>query len=406
MKLTIVIYISLCLLLISSNSPVIGIGAKQQATRKQRWQEKGVNFTPVPTPYSLLPTPQQKLANGQILQINGNVQIQRSERIIHPQTGTLIYPEDKLLTANGAQVLVQCADLSTHSISPGKNQTNSCPSATEQTECSPGTYKCPHRGNDIAWREGIPYIISPRRTAILTDKPILHWQPVPGAKLYTVSLKGEGVNWTTQVSDTRIVYPGEPPLQGGVHYTLIVEADTGVSSLDEPVRPGGLNFSVLDQPQAQRLCDQAAQIAQQPWNELAKTLALINLYGANDLHAEAIATLETLVATGTNLAPIYHQLGDRYFYYLGLIPPAKDYYLKAIALADPDDLEDQTQLQDSLGQVQVALGNKDEAVRWLTLALKGYQTLGDAQRARELENQLNQFSQNREQRTGNREGNN
>ena len=325
----------------------------------------------------------QTISNGQIIQTTGDVQIQRDGRILHPKTGTTIYPGDKLLTDNGAQVIIQCANLSTQSISADKNQANTCPSETEQT-CTPGTYKCPHRG-EITWKNDIPYIISPRRTAILNDKPILRWNPVPGAKVYTVNVEGKDVKWTTQVSDTQVIYPGELLLKPGTPYLLTVEADTGVSSLDEPVSVGGINFTLLEAQKAQEIRTQAAQIAQESWSEAAKAIAVANLYSKNSLNGDAIATLES---SGIQTAPIYRQIGDRYFHYIALIPQAKEYYTKAIEIADSDDIEEQTQIQYSLGKVEVALGNKDEAVRWLTLALNGYQTLGFPEQIDDVERQL------------------
>ncbi|MCP2730033.1 hypothetical protein [Limnofasciculus baicalensis] len=350
--------ITIFLVIINSNSPVSGIGIK------------GEN----------LPQP---IANGQIIQTTGDVGIQRNGHTIHPKIGTIIYPGDKLLTANESQIIVQCANLSTQSISAGKNQANTCPSETEET-CTPGTYKCPHRG-EITWKSNIPYIISPRRTAILNDKPILRWNPVPGAKVYTVNVEGKGVKWTTKVGDTQIIYPGEPPLKPDTPYLLTVEADTGVSSLDEPVSVGGINFTLLEAQKAQEIRTQSAQIAQQSWNEEAKAIAVANLYSKNSLNGEAIATLES---SGIHTAPIYRQIGHRYFYYLALIPQAKEYYTKAITIADSEDIEEQTQIQYSLGKVEVALGNKDEAVRWFTLALKGYQMLGYSEQIDEVERQL------------------
>lgn len=305
-----------------------------------------------------------QISNGQILQIRGNVQLKRSPgRVIHATTGTRLYQGDKLLAATGGQALIQCADSTIQSVNPGEERSNSCPDATPKAECTPGTYKCPHRGDEIAWTEGIPYIISPRRTAILEDKPMLRWNSVPGAKRYTVNVEGDGVNWTKQVSATQVVYSGQPPLKPGSHYLLSVMADTGASSVDEPVRPGGLHFSRLDANQSKRVQVAANQIAQQKWTNQAKALALANLYTENGLIADAIATLEKLVEGGTQTAPIYRTLGDLYLNYLVLVPQASTYYSKAVQLLDPEDVEERTAAQAGLERVQQALGNRDKSVR-------------------------------------------
>lgn len=364
----------------------VGGGSKEKSVRHQD-NDQFVTTYPI---FSALRPTSQPLANGQILQITGNVQIQRTGRRIEPQIGTDIYPDDELLIAKEAQIIMQCADLSIQTISPGNNLRNRCPAATEQTECSPGTYKCPHRGDIAAWNNNIPYVISPRRTTIITDKPLLRWNSIPQAQYYTVTLEGDGIEWTTQVSDTQILYPGEPPLQPDGNYMLIVEADTGESSLDEPPLPGGLNFSRLDEQQAQHIQTQASQITQQPWNQTAKALALAKLYSKHSLHTKAIATLDSLIADGVESAAIYRKIGDRYFYHLALPPQAKPYYKKAIELAQPNDIEEKTHAQYHLGRIETALGNHDEAMRWFSLALKGYQTLGYSEQIQELEHQLNQ----------------
>ncbi|MEQ8996113.1 MAG: tetratricopeptide repeat protein [Coleofasciculus sp. B1-GNL1-01] len=369
---------------------VCNSGTKVPTTNREKLVRDQGNIESVPRYplHSALNLPSQPLTNGQILQITGDVQIQRSGRRIEPQIGTDIYPEDQLSIANASEVILQCADLSSQTLSSGNNRLNPCPTATEQTECTPGTYNCPHRG-DIAWNNRIPYIITPRRTAILTDKPLLHWNGLPDANSYTVTLEGDGIEWTTQVSDTQITYPGEPPLQPGGDYLLIIEADTGESSLDESPLPGGLNFSRLDEQQAQQIRTQATQITQQPWNQTAKALALATLYSKHQLHTQAIASLESLIADGVESAAIYRKIGDRYFYHLALPPQAKPYYKKAIELSHTTDIEEKTHAQYHLGRIETALGNHDEAMHWFTLALQGYQTLGYSEQIQNLEHQLN-----------------
>ncbi len=118
---------------------------------------------------------------------------------------------------------------------------------------------------------------------------------------------------------------------------------------------------------------------------------MANLYSENGLNGDAIAIL---AASGIQTAPIYRQIGDRYFHYMALIPQAKEYYAKAIAVAEPDDIEEQTQIQYSLGKVEAALGNKAEAMRWFSLALKGYQRLNYPELIDEVERHLRELNSN------------
>jgi hypothetical protein len=296
------------------------------------------------------------VANGQIIQVQGDVRLNRSQgNAFRPTAGTRVYPGDKLWVAGG-KAIVQCADLSVQSVEAARRQVIPCPTATNSIQCTPGLYKCPHRGDGIAWLENIPYIITPRRTALLDDKPTLRWNAVPEATSYTVSVEGEGVDWTTQTNQTEIIYPGKSPLQPGESYLLTVMADTGASSLDGAVIPGGMSFTLLSKSQAQHVRTEAEKIAQQDWTESAKAIALANLYIENGLIADAIATLETLVASGTETAPIYRTLGDLYFNYLALVPQAGTYYTKAVELADPNDVEEQKAAQEGLAKVRQSLG--------------------------------------------------
>ncbi len=330
------------------------------------------------------------LSNGQIIELNGDVQLIRSNRrMVRATTGTRIYPGDTLRTAQTGQVLIQCADLSIQSVPAGQHQLNRCPKASEQSGGLSGIIAPPHRGDAITWNNAqIPYIISPRRTKLLNDKPMLRWNPVPGATSYTVNVQGEGVNWTTQVSNTQVVYAGDQPLKPGGHYLLFVETNTGALSLDEPVRPGGLHFSLLDENQAQYVRAAAQQITQQNWTDQTKALALANLYIKNGLICEAIEKLEALAAGGLETASIYHTLGDLSLNYLALVPQAGAYYLKSIKLADPEDTETRIAVLDGLRQVQSALGNKDEATSWLTQAQVQCKALTDLECASALEKQL------------------
>jgi hypothetical protein len=330
----------------------------------------------------------KRVSNGMVVFIRGDVQVIRfNGRLIRPTTGTRIYPGDRLQTTQTGQVLVQCTDLTTQSVSASQNQLNRCPEVSEQSNC-PGIIECPHRGNEIAWNNAqIPYIISPRRTKLLNNKPTLRWNPVPGANSYTVSVEGEDANWTTRVNDTQVIYGGEPLKPGG-YYLLIVETNTGASSLDEPVRPRGLHFSLLDEDRAKHVRAEAQQIAQHKWTDQTKALALANLYIKNGLISEAVEKLEVLAEGGLETAPIYRTLGDLYLNYLALVPQASAYYLKSIELADPQDVEMRTAVLDELGQLQAAMGKKDEAVHWLTQAQGGCRALQDLECTSALEKQL------------------
>lgn len=344
-----------------------------------------------------------RISNGQIIHTSGEVQLERQDgRIIRPTVGTLMYPGDKLRTAQNGQLTIQCADLGIKSIAPSENQLNSCLLASKKSKsgCSADLIKCPDRGDDkITWNSApIPYIISPRNTKLLNNKPILRWNPVAGATSYKLSLRENGakLNWEMTVSGTEALYPGEPALKPSVSYKLIVEANTGASS-ENAVGEGDIEFSLLDESEVQRVKGEVGAIDKQVPNESAKTLAISSIYLNTDLIAEAIDDLENLLKTGVETPPIYRSLGDLYLEKLQLVPQAAFYYSKAINAAKPDDIEELTAARYGLGQVHSAMRNNLEAMGYLRLAKDGFQSLGDLGMVEKVEKQLRDL-QRREER--------
>ncbi|MEG3899284.1 MULTISPECIES: hypothetical protein [unclassified Microcoleus] len=344
-----------------------------------------------------------RISNGQIIHSSGEVAIERQNgRIVRPTSGTPIYPGDKLRTSQNGRVMLQCADLGIKSIASGENQLNSCLLAKEKSksDCSADLIKCPDRGDDkITWNSApIPYIISPRRTKLLNNKPILRWNPVVGATSYKLSLRENGakLNWEMTVSGTEAVYPGEPALKPGASYKLIVEANTGASS-ESAVGEGDIEFRLLDEGEVERVKSEVGAIDKQVPNENAKKLAISTVYVNTDSIAEAIEVLETLQKTGVETPPIYRSLGDLYLERLQLVPQAEVNYSKVINAAKPDDIEELTAARYGLGQVHSAMRNNLEAMRYLRMAKDGFQSLGDLPMVEKVEKQLRDL-QRREER--------
>lgn len=230
----------------------------------------------------------------------------------------------------------------------------------------------------------IPYIISPRRTLLLNDKPKLRWNKVPGVNSYTVSLvKGDRGIWETTVNGNEVVYPGVPQLEPGVEYLLVVKAENGRTSEEEklPAR----SFQMLPTSEKQFVSAAIEQVNNQKIAEKPKALQRAYFYIGADLKSEAIETLEALVAINIQEALAYRKLGNLYWQE-GVTLLAESNYLKAHELASAaKDIGEQAQLEEALGEMYVAIGEKQEAVRWLTQALNSHKTLGNTSRMEELE---------------------
>ena len=187
----------------------------------------------------------------------------------------------------------------------------------------------PSRGA-VAVSETIPYVISPRRTLLLNGRPMIRWNPVKDATSYTVIVKGpSGYLWQNEVTENEVVYPGEPVLEPGVYYTIIVDANTGASSLDDENFVQG--FEVINESDRLQIKNAAGEIEASTAEE--ESLKLAKLYRENNLRSEAIALLEKLAATNTDNEEIYQMLKQLYLE-IGLVNLADKYAIKAVDLGE------------------------------------------------------------------------
>lgn len=234
----------------------------------------------------------------------------------------------------------------------------------------------------------IPYLISPRNTWLLIDRPLLRWNSVAGADRYTVSLlNGETVLWTKEANTNQIVYPeDEAALQPGIDYTLLVKTTDRSSQEDEAEFQ---SFRLLPSAEAEVVKQAESLLPAEPTTDEAALLKA-NVYSGVELYSDAIATLEARVAQGTQSAIVYRELGKLYARAeLSLL--AENRYLQAVTLAE-GNLEEQAIVQAALGELYGTIQEDREAVRWLTQAKESYTTLGNQYQVQQLDAQLQQLS--------------
>ena len=306
---------------------------------------------------------------------------------------------DDLIKARPSGAKVLCSSIRMKSV-PQKNTRvwQICPQAEAPKIKSGLSFVGPTRGGTNPL---IPYIISPRKTLVLEDKPLIRWNSIPNATRYTVRLLGpSGQIWQTDVTRAEVNYPGTPALQPTVSYALVVQADTGASSTEEGIP--GLGFQRITPLEAKRISEEAAQIAEQDLSNDSKAIALAQLYSGEGLYAAAIQLLQPLstakraeVQAFRSKAAVNGLLGDLYRQ-VRLNLYAKDTYLEAILLSKKDgDLEAQAESQAALGEVYIALRNKTDAVQALTDARSRYIELEGTEsvRAKEIAEQIATLNQ-------------
>ncbi|MCA2721404.1 MAG: tetratricopeptide repeat protein [Microcystis sp. M048S1] len=341
-----------------------------------------------------------------IFQVKGKVTVKKPQwkKTLPASVGLTLSFDDELEVAANASVKVYCSNLKQWMVKTGKyivsngcprgNPVISLPNSNNLTLSLPNTI----RPNTIPLRENmtprpagqreevlakLPYLITPRETNIITNRPSLRWNAVPGATNYTIKI--DGVNWETQTNKTEIVYPGEPPLEAGKRYRVTIKADNGASSRSDAV----VGFRVLDEQTQKTVLDAVKAVQQQQLSPEEAGLVLAHLYRGYELYGDAVEVLEGLVKQNSRVATVYQLLGDTYLK-IGLPQLAKKPYEKALKLAtNTQNLSVQAEIQAGLGIAYRLLGNKNEAIQWLTKAKGTYNQLGDTSQVQELAKTIN-----------------
>ncbi len=316
----------------------------------------------------------------------GEIQLKRAAwPNYHPTTfGATLERGDLIQLSPGAKASVLCAGLTVWHVPAGapSGLTNGCPQPSDTILVQSMESTSPTRGRGARDKK-IPYIISPRNTRLLSNTPTLRWNDT-GASSYTLEIRGGGLNWlpTEIITQPELTYPGKPALQPGVTYLLLVEDDNGKSSQDEDMV--GLGFWLLAENKAKPIRTHTKRIFGLNLSDEAKAFAQAQLYAGQNLTAEAIEILESLVDQGSKQAVVHQTLADLYAQ-IGLILLAEPRYLEAIELAQSqENIETVSDSQANLGNIYTELDLKSEAIEQLTQALSGYETLGDTEQVDRL----------------------
>ena len=324
-----------------------------------------------------------------IFEVKGKVTVKKPQwkKPLPASVGLTLSFDDNLEVAANASVKVYCSNQQTWTVKPGKYiVSGGCPRGNPVIRL-PNSNNTTLRptGNKEKVLAKLPYLITPRETNIITNRPPLRWNAVPGATNYTIKI--DGVNWETQTNKTEIVYPGEPPLETGERYRVIIEADNGASSRSDAV----VGFRVLDEQTQKTVLDAVKTVQQQQLSPEEAGLVLAHLYRGYGLYGDAVEVLEGLVKQNSQVATVYQLLGDTYLK-IGLPQLAKKPYEKALKLAkNTENLSVQAEIQAGLGIAYRLLGNTDEAIQWLTKAKGTYNQLGDTSQVQELDKTINEI---------------
>ena len=279
--------------------------------------------------------------------------------------GDLIRPDE------GQEVKILCSDLSLKTV---KGESG-CPCKAKEPVLvyGPARMLTP-RGQDL---RQIPYILYPRNTAVLDERPALRWHDT-GASGYTVEIvQGGRTIWQQKgVPGTEMRYPDDAPaLQPGADYLLTVTDETsGHHSGEDPAK--GLGFQVLGAEEQATVEAQRDQILALPVDEPARRFALAVYYAGQRLRGDALAILDE-VSAGLDSPAVHLWRGDL-LAAMQLPDEAEAAYRAALAKAQA--VED----RETEAAAQVGLCRVTGQADWLEKAVQAYEALGDQDQADKL----------------------
>jgi hypothetical protein len=291
----------------------------------------------------------------------------------HPAAwGTTVQRGDLIQPPPDGTSIILCADLSVHVIS---EETGS-PCQVSQPDLF---WDGKHIVIPMSPGQTIPFIVYPRSTRILEERPLLRWRD-SGATSYTVAIIADGrAIWQeTGVTGTELPYPDDaPPLEAGRRYLLeIKDENSGLSSAQEPLR--GLGFTLLSVEETNVVRQKEADILALSLDAAGQQFALAVYYAGQELYGAALAALDEAIAAQES-PQLWLWLGH-VLVAMRLNAEAEAAYAAASGMAAAQgDLESQAQAEAQLWRM-----TSDEAY-WDT-AVVLYQQLGDAQAVADLQN--------------------
>ncbi|MCU0552822.1 MAG: tetratricopeptide repeat protein [Leptolyngbya sp. Prado105] len=235
----------------------------------------------------------------------------------------------------------------------------------------------------------------------------MRWNPVAGAKRYTVKISSPtGVIWQTETSQSQIQYPGQPTLEPGVPYSLVVQSDdltvstsdTGLSTEFRLLRDAErkiIQSKIQNLPSSEVLAPAVALSLSDLYHSYTLPPAAESAYRLSEteaatygLTAEGIEILTSLIKLGTSSPSVHRSLGNLYWH-TGLVQLAIAQYNKAIELAKkPEELEDSAESQFRMGEIYAATADRLRAIESYERAKEEYALLADIEKVKFLERQI------------------
>lgn len=284
------------------------------------------------------------------------------------QTGDLLRVDESSVAK------VVCSDLKLRDIGTGMVGTPCTPSQ-EILRRPDGSLLRPTRA--MPSEGSFPIVLSPRRTKLLSEHPLLRWSEVKDASTYHLMVRGPELLWTETVhSKTELQYPDyAPKFEAGQNYKLIVAISDEQNSGNESAN--GLGFSVLSSNERKAVLDEQKQLERLGLEEGPTQYLIGHLYASHALNAEAIQRLEGV--SKKFMVPATERLLGELYLSVELPRQAEAHYLKSLELSKKEQ-DDEGQIQCRLALATIysgVFGNSHAAGEQLEAAIAIASKVGD-----------------------------
>jgi hypothetical protein len=328
-----------------------------------------------------------------LVQAEGKIWLRRAgwSDFLPVSLGIVIAPGDMLRVAEGSTAAVFCGDESLWEQGPSSLQADGL---EHGIPCQVG--RPPRPWSDVAALRGeednqVPYVLYPRNTALLNDRPRLQWHPLPGVDTYTLTLIADDGQdrAAVQASGGGLDWPEDwPPLEPRATYVLVVEGDGKLSDAGNQGH-AGLGFWLLATGEAQTVQELEARLRALPMAATARDLLVAELYLEHGLYAEAVPLLEGL-ATDDGPPAAWLALGQVHLE-LGLALEAQAALDQALAIAQATGQQEaEAAAQVGLGLAAQLLDDDAAAENHLQAARERYEQFGDQDGVEQVERLLSQ----------------
>jgi len=303
------------------------------------------------------------------------------------KAGDFVSGADELKIAGGGKVIVICANMKQATFTTSGKISRQCPSSSTRANDNRSLVRVVvdwFRGKPLPTSLGgsrsgladIPYVLTPRKSMILTTHPEIRWNTVDGASSYTISLSHpefEAIAWEVAAENLNYQYPlNQPELVSGERYTLKITTDNFVASTEDGQT---VWLQVLGKAEQQELFALLEELRQQDFSPSTEIVIESILYEEFELYSNAIAILSGYLRENESAIAVRERLAELYGT-IGLLPEQEQQYQQIVRLTKGEITESRAIALGQLADIAALREEHEIAETYLAESQAIYQQLG------------------------------